>query len=288
VVAHRQLVELGIGRGGIERGVTAGRLHRLHIGVYAVGHRRLSRNGRWMAAVLACGPDAMLSHRSAAALWGILVTGGGAIDVTTATRSRHNRAGIAHHRPRRLHGEDRAATEGIPVTSVSRTLLDLGQVVQPRQMRRAIDEAERRRRFDLGAVERLIGRSHGHHGLRLLQFVLGDYRGPPARTRSELERLFLDLCDDAGLPRPQANVLIAGWEVDMAWPEQRLVVELDGYEFHRVRARFEEDRERDAALQLAGYRVLRITERRIDREPAWVARAVRALLSPSPALVAAR
>jgi hypothetical protein len=267
VVARRQLMTLGVGRGGIDRRVRAGRLHRVHAGVFAVGHRHLSRHGRWLAAVLACGSGAMLSHRSAAALWGMLVTSGSRIDVVTPTRTRHNREGIALHRVRSLHEEDCATTEGIPVTSVSRTLIDIAPVVLPRQLRRAVDEAERLEFFDLTAVDRLIQRSHGHRGLRSLRLVLRDFRGPPALTRSELERRFLALCSEAGLPRPQVNVLVAGYEVDVVWPAWRLVVELDGYAFHRDRTAFEEDRERDAVLQLAGYRVLRITHRRLDELP---------------------
>jgi hypothetical protein len=177
-----------------------------------------------------------------------------------------------------LHREDRAVREGIPVTSVSRTLLDLAPVVQPRQLRRAIDEAEQLGLFDSRTVERLIRRSHGHHGLRALQGALREYRGPPPPTRSELERRFLTVCGDAGLPPPQVNIFVAGWEVDVAWPARRLVVELDGYAFHRSRSSFEKDRERDTALQLAGYRVLRITHRRLDQKPAHVVNAVRSLL----------
>jgi hypothetical protein len=278
VVARRQLAELGLGRGAIHRRMTAGRLHRIHAGVYAVGYRRLSVHGRWMAAVLACGPTALLSHRSAAALLGLLLTSGSLIDVASPGRTRHKRPGVALHRPRELHAEDRAVRDRIPVTSVARTLLDLGHVVQPRQMRRAIDEAERLGLFDLRAVERLIGRAQGHPGLRHLEVALRQYSGPPPPTRSELERRFLDLCAEAGLPRPQVNVLVQGLEVDVLWSNRRLIVELDGYAFHHDRASFEEDRKRDAALNLAGYRVLRITDRRLHREPGMVVDMIRALL----------
>jgi predicted transcriptional regulator of viral defense system len=154
LVARRQLIELGIDRGGIHRRVKAGRLHGVHRGVYAVGYRRLSRHGRWMAAVLSCGPRAVLSHGSAAALWGVLVISGSLIDVATPTRSRHNRGAIAVHRLRDLHPEDYRLREGIPVTSVARTLLDIAPVVKTKSLRRAIDEAERLQMFDLRAVER--------------------------------------------------------------------------------------------------------------------------------------
>jgi hypothetical protein len=275
VIARSQLAALGFGRGAINHRVNTGRLHRLHVGVYAVGHARVSRYGRWMAAVLACGPTALLSHRSAASLWGILPPTPYPPDVTTAGRCR-GRPRIVLHRSR-LHPEDGAVSEGIPVTSVARTLLDLAEVVRLRQLARALEDAERRSLFDLGAVERLIARSRGRHGLRALNQGLADYR-PPAFTRSGLERRFLDLCRRTGLPRPAANLFIAGWEVDMSWPDHRLVVELDGHDSHRTRAAFERDRRRDTTLQLAGYRVLRITDRRLESEPAEVLAAVRSLL----------
>jgi REase_MTES_1575 len=279
VVAHRQLVELGLLPCAIQRRIAAGLLHPVYRGAYAVGHRRLSRHGRWMAAVLACGPTALLSHGSAAALQSILLTSGSAIDVVTARRTRHNRAGIALHRPRRLHPEDCAVEDGIPVTSISRTLLDLAEVVQRRQLRRALEESDRLGRFDLRAVERLIGRSKGHRGLGRLKATVRDYRGPAPITRSGLERRFLDLCHVAGLPRPQANVLVRGYEVDVAWLDQRLIVELDSRGYHGTRAAFENDRIRDATLQAAGYRAIRITHRRMEAAPAEVVQLLRALLS---------
>jgi very-short-patch-repair endonuclease len=278
VVAHRQLVELGLDRSAVGRWASAGHLIQVHVGVYAVGHGRLSRNARWMAAVLACGSGALLSHSSAAALWGIRVTAGSLIDVS-ATRSRHRRPGITLHRPRRLHAEDRATRNGIPVTSIARTLLDLAAVVRPRQLARAIDEADRLGVLDVRATERSISRTNGHRGRGLLRRALLVNRGPQAVTRSELERRFLSLCREAGLPRPQVNIAIEGVEVDVAWPARRLVVELDGYEFHRTRARFEEDRSRDGELLVAGYRVLRITHRRLESDAPGVVAAVRRLLA---------
>ena len=163
------------------------------------------------------------------------------------------------------------------MTTIARTLLDLAEVVPQRHLARAIESAERRSLFDLTAVEQLIARSRGRHGLRPLTAALRDYR-PPEFTRSELERRFLHLCEQAGVPRPAPNLFIAGAEVDMSWPDHRLVVELDGHDSHRTRAAFERDRQRDTALQLAGYRVLRITYRRLQSDPAAVLGAVRSLL----------
>jgi hypothetical protein len=261
----------------IQRRVCAGRLHRLYVGVYAVGHRRLLMEGRWMAAVLACGRAAVLSHRDAAALWTLLPSSAARVHVTAPGRTRCGQAGILLHLPRHLHPEDRAERDRIPVTSVARTLLDLAAIVELRQLRRALEQAERLGVFDMGKMERSVARCRGRRGIRALRAALEDYRSVPF-TRSELERRFLDLCRDAGLPRPAANLFVAGAEVDMVWPDERLVVELDGHDYHRTHAAFERDRLRDTALQLAGYRVLRVTHRRLQTEPVEVVRAVRSLL----------
>jgi len=279
VVAYRQLVELGLGRGAIQSRVAKGRLHPLYVSGFAVGHRSLSSDGRLMAAVLCCGPGAMLSHRSAADRLGILPSSSNRIDVTAPRTRSGGYAGISLHRPRRLFAEDCGVEDGIAVTSLPRTLLDLAERAQQRHLRRAFDESERLGLFDLRALERLIGRSQGHRGLGTIRKVLDDYRGPPPLTRSELERRFLDFCHDAGLPRPQTSVLVEGHEVDVAWLHQRLIVELDSLAFHRTRAAFEDDRERDSVLQLAGYRVIRITHRRMEAKPAEVVDLLRALLS---------
>ena len=230
-----------------------------------------------MAAVLACGPDAVLSHRDAAALWGLRPSARAAIDVTVHGKRRDGQHGITIHRTRSLPEDERTVREGIPVTTVGRTLLDLAEVVDSRQLERACEAAERLRLFDLQEIEKLVRRHHGRRGLAAVRKVLGDIDEPPA-TRSELERRFLDLCGEAGLPPPRVNTQVAGFEVDVAWPEARLVVELDGHEFHRTRAAFERDRARDAAaLQVAGHHVLRVTDRRLRREPAAVIDDVRAL-----------
>jgi very-short-patch-repair endonuclease len=168
------------------------------------------------------------------------------------------------------------------VTSVARTLLDLAEVLSARRLLRVLEEAERLRLFDLDAIDRLAGRSHGRRGLGELRLALAGMDDEPPPTRSELERRFLELCRAEHLPPPAVNAWLAGFEVDALWPEQRLVVELDGYAFHGARAAFERDRVRDAAIQLAGYRVLRVTHRRLAAEPGAVAEAVRALLDAAP------
>jgi hypothetical protein len=228
-----------------------------------------------MAAVLAFGPIAVLSHRSAAVLWDLLRPGSYLPEVTTARRCQ-GRPGIRLHRSL-LDTADLAIKEEIPVTSVARTLLDLAEVVPQRVLARAVEEAERLELFDRRAIDRLIVRSRGRHGLRALKAVLREYRPPPF-TRSRVERRFIELCEQAGLPRPAANLWIGEHEVDMSWPDSRLVVELDAHLTHGTQAAFERDRRRDAALQLAGYRVLRVTDRRLHEEPDDVMRTVGALL----------
>jgi len=231
-----------------------------------------------MAAVLACGPDALLSHRSAAALWGLQSSAASRIDVTAPGRRGRGRPGIVLHRVGSLHGSDRARRDGIPVTAVARTLLDLAELVSPNQLGRAFEEAERLRLLDLQSLQAVRDRSPGRRGLRALGGLLVEGR-EPLEARSELERRFVELCREANLPLPALNTAVVGHEVDALWPRQRLIVELDGYAFHRTRAAFERDRARDLDLQLAGYRVLRITSVRLDRERAAVATAVRSLLA---------
>jgi hypothetical protein len=278
VIAHRQLVALGLKPGAIKHRSALGRLHRVHVGVYAVGHRKLGANGHRMAAVLACGSGALLSHRAAAALWGLRASARPRIDVTVG-RAGRGHPGIDIHRVRALHPDDCTVHDGIPVTTVARTLLDLAEVVRTTEVERAFDEAERLRLLDMRALAAVCERAAGRHGLRVLRPLLEDARPSVAETRSPLERVFLPFCRDHGLPLPAVNVLAAGFTVDALWPKERLVVELDSYEFHgRSRAAFERDRARDAALQLAGYRVVRITWRRLAREPDAVAVTIRALL----------
>jgi very-short-patch-repair endonuclease len=220
-----------------------------------------------MAAVLACGPGAVLSHRAAAALWDLRPTPSGPIDVIVPGRTRHSRKGIRVHNVRTLHDDDRAEVEGIPVTSLHRTLLDYAEIARFQQLRHAIDAAARRELLDGMKLDALYARSHGHHGLKPLRAAVADLKGSAPWTQSELERAFLALIRDAGLPEPSTNVIIEGELVDCFWPQANLVVEIDGYEFHKSRAEFEADRKRDAKLVLAGYRVIRVTQPRIEHEP---------------------
>jgi very-short-patch-repair endonuclease len=250
--------------------------------VYAVGHRVLTSHGRWLAGVLAVGPGALLSHRSAAALWELGVGAGTRVDVTVTAPARRSRQGVAVHETRELQDRDRARRNGIPVTSVARTLLDLAEVIPKRRLERAVEEAERLRLFDLRAIDDVCERGTGRRGLGALRAAVEAQRPSASFTRSELERILIDLCHENDLPRPRGNHWVCGFEVDAVWPEQRLVVEVDGYEFHRTRAAFERDRARDAALQVAGFRVLRFTRRGLEREREAVAPTLRGLLRMQP------
>ncbi len=276
VVSYRQLRELGLGRSAIQYRLKLGRLHSLHRGVYAVGHRALSQRGRWMAATLACGPGSAVSHRCGASLLELLPYAGKRIDVTLMGSRR--RPGIAVHRVRHLDDDQLIGVDGIPVTSVARTLRDLAGTVRPDQLSRAIEAAERQGEFDLRALER--GRMP-----QALRAVLADYHDP-GFTRSELERRFARVCRDAGLPQPSMNVWIHDQEVDAVWEDEQVAVQLDGYEFHRTRAAFERDRRSQAALQLRGYVVLRVTYRWLAGDPAEVVSALRSLLASSSSATA--
>jgi very-short-patch-repair endonuclease len=265
VIRHDQLVALGLGRGAIQHRLDTGRLHRRYRGVYTVGHCADARWTSFIAAVFACGAGALLSHRDAAELWGLLRRSSSKIHVTVPGRGHRGIPGLVVHRPRSIHPEDRAECEGIAVTSIARTLLDLAAVLPYRQLVRAVEEAERLRLFDLRAIERLLARSRGSKGRRSLTAAIAESVHDIPWTRSELEREFLTLCREEGLSQPAVNSWVEGYEVDAVWLEQKLIVELDGWEHHRGRHAFEGDRERDIQLTLAEYQVIRVTQRRIER-----------------------
>jgi hypothetical protein len=273
VAARRQLLELGLTADELQYRVEIGRLRPAHAGVYAVGHSPLTDRGIGMAAVLACGDGAVLSHRSAAILWGIWVRERRLPEITVAHATgdghRGRRKGIKIHRSRWLPDDHRTIRYAIPVTTPSRTLLDLAGVHSAARLRRAFEAADRLELLDLDSSSRLCNAATGRKGVGRLRALVAEHRELPW-ARSELERRFLRLIDSAGIPRPAVNVEVEGFEVDMFWPDARVVVELDSYSFHRGRAAFERDRRRDAALQVAGHHVLRVTDRRMKREAGHV------------------
>ncbi len=250
VVTAAQLRELGLSRATITHRADAGRLHRIHRGVYAVGHDRLSEKGRYMAAVLAAGDGAALAGLSAAALWQAWKRKVPEIDVV-APRGRRPKPGFRLHTTRHLHHTDVTTHDGIPVTTIARTLVDLTDTLTAHQLANVIHEAEFRNRFNRAATLAAMTRANGRRNLAKLAEAL---RSDGAGTRSELEDRFLSLVAD--LPQPGVNTRIEGLEVDFAWPG--LVVEVDGPGHRRARTQ-REDAVRDAILHAAGYSVPRLT-----------------------------
>lgn len=245
-----------------------------------------------MAAVLACGEDSALCHRSAGARLDLRADNRAIVDVITPSGGAgRRRAGIVAHRGTGLLARDIITIDGIRCTSLARTLLDLAEILDRRGLERAIDRAEQLRILDMNAINDVLARANGHRGAPILRSVLDKHYAGSTITRHKLEELMLAICRTAGIPRPRINEWIAlpnntGYEGDFVWPAQRLIVETDGYETHGTRHAFEHDRERDQRLMLAGYRVTRFTWRHILNDPERVATVLRNLLSalaPTPA-----
>jgi predicted transcriptional regulator of viral defense system/very-short-patch-repair endonuclease len=277
VVSFAQLRRLGFSKGAIWRGAEAGRLHPLHQGVYAIGHVALCDHARCMAAVLACGSRAVLSHDSAAWLWGFAQPCPARPEVSVPNTGRPRR-GIRAHRVRPFARSEIGTLEEVPVTSSARTLLDLAARDRGRHLQQAIERAKRLNRLNLGEIDGLLRRRRGAAGTRRLREAVEIYRDPAfSRARSEL--LFLALIKRAGLRRPALNTFVAGYEVDAYWENERFVVEVDGWEAHGNRQAFETDPVRQEDLKLAGIDSIRVTARRIEREPAVVGQRLRRLLT---------
>ena len=249
--------------------VAAGKLHRVHRGVYAVGHPLLPRKGELIAAVLACGPRSALSHFAGAELIGLWGGRASPIDVTCATGAGRGRAGIRTHRGRLLK-RDVHLVDNIPCTSVPRTILDLADHVTLRQLERVVDQAEVQRLLHMRRMEDVLARANGRRGVAKVRAVLA-LEHEPAFTKSEIEELMLALCDDNDLPRPLVNKEVEGEKVDFHWPEYRLIAEADSKRWHGTTRRRERDNVRDRRLQLAEWRVLRFSWREIALTPAAVA-----------------
>jgi predicted transcriptional regulator of viral defense system len=264
VIGHPQLVAIGLSRQSIYRRIRAGRLHRVHQGVYAVGHKRLTQRGRWMAAVLAGGEGAYLSHRSAAALRQLLRQRG-EIHVTTP-RILRNRDGI-HFHTQSLLLDEVTTHDGIPCTTVARTLLDIA-ATEPDQLERAFNEAEYRRLWDSTGVMELLRRYPQRAGTPALATLIND--GAKGITREELEHAFHALVAKFDLPRPLRNqpLTLPNRTIypDAMWRDARLIVELDSRQAHETRSRFDADRERDRLLTLEGWTVVRVTWAHVTRD----------------------
>ena len=256
VVSLAQLRELGVPRHAVDRRLRARRWYPLHRGVYAVGHRALTWRSHLIAAVYACGPGALASHRAAGALHGLVKSG--RIEVTAA-RGRKPKPGITVHRARSLHDPDRTFIAAVPVTTVARTLVDLADTESEERLAKAVHQAEILRVFDLRALEQAQARAGTRTGRGRLTRVLAAYQPELHLLRSRAERRVRDLCAEAGLPKPQFNISLGGYELDVYWPEARLALEIDGAETHDTTYAFHSDRRRDRALAAQGIQVNRVT-----------------------------
>lgn len=263
VVMYADLVSAGVSPDEIRHRVASGWLRRKHRGIYLVGavHPPLAQA---MAAVLALGKGALLSHHPAAVLWGLQQPPAGEMHVTVVARNARSPKGVHVHRIRRLHPSDARSRHGIPTTSPARTLLDLATQATQRDLDRAVNEARVTKLTSEPSLNEQFIRYPNHRGTAALRRAL---KHEPACTRSEAEQRLRELIRKARLPLPVTNTHVDGYEVDAFWPEHKLIVEVDGYDVHSTRAAFERDRRRDADLQSHGYRVLRITWRQLTDEP---------------------
>lgn len=277
VVARRQLLELGLSAKGIEHRIARGRLHVVRRAVYAVGRPDLTQEGIWMSAVLACGPDAVLSDLSAGALWGLLSRDAqerATIQVTVPAAVARQHPGVRVHR-RELQAKDKAVRLGIPVTGVVRTLIDLACRLRNSALEAAINEADKLDLTDPEMLRRDIERYRGRRGVAPLRRLLD--RRSFTLTDSELERRFIPLVRRAGLPLPLTGHQVNGFKVDFHWADLGLVVETDGLRYHRTPAQQARDRLRDQRHTAAGLTTLRFTHAQVAYEPRHVISTLRAV-----------
>lgn len=268
VVTRRQLLELGFGPRSIEHRLRKGRLHRIMQGVYAVGWPRLTRERRWMAAVLACGDQAALSHRSAAALWGIGREASGRIDVSVRRTTKVRRRGLRIRTRPTLRAEDVVQHRRIAVTSVARTLVDLATELDEVAVERAVNDADKRSLIDPEVLRTALDRYEGEPGAPRLRKLLD--KRTFRLSDSDLEIFFRPIAAEAGLGFPLSKQMVNGWEVDFYWPDLGLVVETDGLRYHRTASTQTRDARRDRAHALAGMTPLRFTHYEIKYEPTRV------------------
>jgi len=260
-VTRAQLLALGLSSDAIQYRVRRGWLHREHEGVYSVGTPASTPLEHAAAAVLACGDGAALGHHSSLALWGLAKRWPRPQHVTT--RSRIRRPGIHTHQAT-LARKDVRTHLGIRTTSLARTLLDCAPSLTKPALTRAVNDALRSPHLSHDQLADVCARNPRHPGTKLLKPFVADPTGP---TRSELEDAFLEFCENHHLPRPKVNTIVCGYEVDALFPDQRVIVELDSWDFHRRRDSFERDRNRDADLLAAGYVTVRITWERLHTDP---------------------
>jgi very-short-patch-repair endonuclease len=284
LVTLAQLEGLGMDRRTAAARVRSGRLHRIHHGVFAVGHPRLTDDGMRMAAVLACGPGAVLSHGAAAAHWGIS-DGDDRLHVTAPNRRGRSPSEIVAHRDGSLSAADRTILRGVPCTTVARMLLDQAASLPPWELRKLLGEAEAKRLVRHSQLRDQVRRGRGRRGVARLRLLLDEIHPQNRRSRSELERLFLHMCLQAGLPQPEVNVTLQvanrRLKPDFLWRSQRLIIEADSRQFHDTDVAWVEDRRREHLLQLDGWRVSHCTWEQVEYEPAVLADTIRRLLAVS-------
>jgi hypothetical protein len=276
-IATFQLLALGFTRRSIEHRVATGRLHRIFRGVYAVGRRDLTRRGMWMGAVLACRLEVVLSHGSAAALWGIHAEVGTTIHVVGLRAQDHRHPGLVAHRSRTLRGQGRTHQDNIPVTTPLRTLLDLGTCLPAHALEAAINEADKLDLIEFSELRVAMDEWRGQRGVRPLREILD--RGEFVLTDSELERRFLPIAKRAGLGTPLTQHRVNGFRVDFYWPDLGLVVETDGLRYHRTPSAQRKDRLRDQTHIAAGLIPLRFTHWQVRHDRQHVERTLRVTAS---------
>ncbi|MBS1677043.1 MAG: DUF559 domain-containing protein [Actinobacteria bacterium] len=284
LITLEQLEARGMTSPAVHERLLSGRLHRIHQRVYSLMPDVMTQRGRFMAAVLACGPEAVLSHGSAVYLWGFVNEWSAPIDVTAPNRRGRSPEGVAAHRDGSLQPIDRTRLYGIPCTSPARALLDYAGVAAEWELRKAVAEAEVLGLLDQRQIRALLRRSRRRRGVARLRLILDTLHPQTRRTRGELERLFLAMCIRAGLPQPEVNVWLdvpggKALQADFLWRDARLIVEADGREFHDTASAFEQDRKREQRFQSAGWRVTRCTWKQVEREPQRLARTFDALLA---------
>lgn len=260
-VNRAQLLSIGLTPGAIRQLVATGRLLPVHAGVYAVGVVNRTPVARAMAAVLACGDRAVLSHGSAAALWGFNKYWDMPFETTVSTARR--RPGIKIHRSRTLTWRDRTRHLGVPVTTRARTVLDIAPRLTDRRLTRLVNDARHAGHLHLDTLADVLNRNANHPGAKRLRRFVEDPRNP---TRSPLEDDFIAFAKRYGLPMPVTNTHLFGYEIDVLYPEERVIVEVDGYGFHSDRATFRSDRKRDAVMLAADYVTVRITDDRMEQD----------------------
>ncbi len=281
-----QLEGLGLTGDAVVKRAESGRLYRVHQRAYSLTARVTTQRGMFMAAVLACGPNAVLSHRSAAYLWGIVDEWDEPIDVTAPNRRGRSPDGVAAHRDGSLQPIDKTKLHGVPCTSLARTLLDYAGVVPEWELRRAVAQAEVLGVLDVEAMRSTLRRGRRRRGVARLRLVIDSLHPQTKRTRGDLERLFLGMCIRAELPQPEVNIWLdvpggKPLQADFLWRDARLIVEADSREYHDTASAFEYDRKREQRFQAAAWRVSRCTWAQVEREPQRLVATIRSLLSQS-------